>query len=400
MTRGKWVTAGLRIAASAVRGLYAPPGIRGAVIIPPARPGSEGDALLVGGLGLLLAPPVRVAVSDRADRWGTAALAREAEDVLRAATRLERAGAIWARVGALSRPYRQAWFIGADVVDGTYNLEHTRKLDWIDLLARRGTASGVCGFSFSETPDPDAVACLRSMHEAVVFVARGEVSAERFRRVVGRSCRVAPDLGWAVLTEEFAGTPRQPTSATPTIGVNLAPQVDEIVGDGRLTDAFLGALEGPRRARAEVELLAHDRRGRRSDAELLAGLARRLGMDAGAASFRPGPVIRRRLNRCDVLVTCRMHLTISALAFGVPVVALDYNDKYADLIADPDLAPHLRVIDPGTDDFDRQLREGVGEMLAHGRIAHDDLDVIHRTKRAALSKLRAVLAGAAPRDSI
>ena len=169
---------------------------RGDLIVVPAPFGSLGDDLLVRGVASLNGRDSRAASWRLNERWPIAtdplggALLRQSRRHLVARTFLRRrATARWGRV----------IYIGADTLDGAYGLSVMAGLDMVDHCATQGGAASVVGFSFSDSPRVEVVERVRRMSPAVRFVARGSISAARFRSATGTPCAVAPDPSWGYL---------------------------------------------------------------------------------------------------------------------------------------------------------------------------------------------------------
>lgn len=374
--------------------LVARRGARGSLLVRPTSPGSEGDALLVAGLARLVGPPLRIGAG-APETWGTLPVDVGTSLLLRAAVARGETVDGRALAAAAARPWTRAWFLGADILDGAYGTGLLGVLDRLDRLAAEGVPTGVCSFSWRAAPHRKAVRRLQATAADTVFVARGERSAARFREDVGRECVVAPDVSWAVLGDEYAAvraaTPAGPNGSPGSrtrLGVNLSLWVcraADAVAPGHLVDVVAQVVERRRAAGDEAVMVPHDERPPQvSDVAELAPLVARLAPPRPELVMVRGPELRRRIAACDVLLTGRMHAAISALAFGVPVVALGYNDKFEDVTDDPVLDRYVRILDPTS-----------------GGLA-DELDALHERQRVRLAGLAALITargagGATPR---
>jgi polysaccharide pyruvyl transferase WcaK-like protein len=354
------------------------------LLIAPAAMGSLGDELLVRGALALLPADVRVAAWSARDQWPATADAA-ATKALRARQHL--AGP-WTRF--VSSSWSSAVFIGADVLDGTYNLKNLAALDLLDAVAARGRPAAVVGFSFSTRPLAEMVERIRGSHPGVRFVARGEASAARFRAATGRPCAVAPDLSWAHLA--LVGLPsRAPDRSPVRIGVNLGAQVVARYGGDAVLDVFESVARRLLDEGCEVVALPHDFRGASSDLALLDELARRVEVHP-AVSRRPDAEVWHEAGRCRAVLSCRMHLSIAALAHGVPVVAMGYQDKFEDVARSPDLRDRIAVVDSAG------LRAGAVLDAVHRAMALPPVDASslttsRRDRRAALEHVFAEVLG-------
>lgn len=321
---------------------------RGDLIIVPAPFGSLGDDLLVRGVVSLNGRESRAASWRLNERWPIAtdplggALLRQSRRHLVARTVLRR------RVAAR---WDRTIYIGADTLDGTYGLSVMAGLDMVDHCATQGRAASVVGFSFSDSPRAEVVERIRRISPAVRFVARGSISAARFRNATGTPCAVSPDPSWGYLAAKelplhhrFNQKSSSPQSRSQVVGINLGVQVIQRYGGERFVSEIHSVVQALRSDGIELVALPHDFRGGQSDAALLRSLMGEevIGVES---STDLGSSVRTALTRCDVVLSCRMHLTIAALAAGVPVVAFGYQDKFEDLLADPDLSTRVDLLE-------------------------------------------------------
>lgn len=337
-----------RTASAVVLATTSRPGSRGALIIPPAAPGSLGDDLLVRGAAALLGEHAPRAATWRfGDQWSiptdslATALLAAAQGRLHLPPSVRRDAA---------RSWDRVVLIGADVLDGGYNLKMLAGLEILDSAARSGATTSIIGFSFNTRPRPELVDRLRGMHPSVTFFARGARSAERFTNATGRPCSVCPDLSWAHLSRERFPTPNDADDSVSsrTVGVNIGKQSCALYPEGALIAQATEVCRKLLDAGHRLVPLPHDFRGDDGDHILVAQVFDELGLDAAGSTPMPGEALRQALSGCDAVLSCRMHLSISAISQGIPVVAYGYQDKFEDLLADPEVAPLLRVVDAGS----------------------------------------------------
>jgi len=367
---------------------------RRTLLVAPAGPGSEGDALLLAGMAITVGSPTYVDQPPGDRPWssletGTRALLARAARVPRPVGR----GYTW----AAARPWNGAWFVGADVFDGAYGDQTIAIVDRLDALRRAGVRTGVIGFSWRPRPLPTVLDRVRRSAPDTLFVARGDHSAERFRAATDRECHVAPDLSWAALLAEIdaGAVPPVEGANVPRLGVNLSrPVVQQTRPQGRdpLVDVVTRVAARRRAEGFALSLISHDERPEVSDIKVLTPVARALDLPPSDLQMVRGAALRRRIAACDIVVTGRMHLGISALAHGVPVVGLAYLDKFEDLKADPLLGPRLRLVDPAAADAEARIDAALDELLPLGRASATELAALYARQRGRLAALSELLA--------
>ncbi|NDP41122.1 MAG: hypothetical protein GZ089_00130 [Aromatoleum sp.] len=321
-------------------------------MIPPAAPGSLGDEAMVvatidairarfaGHIGLLryrggLDYPVQVDARLDLSRYFLQGGARG--DELRL-------------LAALFR-YRHVALLGADVLDGFYSDDAVRlRLRLVELAAQAGACTTVLGFSLNAQPTAGAAALLRALPASVLLLARDRKSQQRLSSIVGRPVECVADT--AFLLAPDTTDPRGDEIARwatgvrarggRVVGVNLSAIAMEAAGLKRaaIVQVAHDTLERLVAARPATALLLipHDMRGDASDVNLLRQLAARLERPAFDVRFLVPPLTARLVKRVcasvDLVWTGRMHVAIAALGQGVPIVAHEYQGKFAGLFAD------------------------------------------------------------------
>ncbi len=237
--------------------------------------------------------------------------------------------------------------VGADVLDGFYSrFESVLRLKVAGFAARRGVPTLLCSFSFNGQPDPAACAALKKLPSQAALLCRDEVSRERVARLVGERVELTADLGFllepsrsGVLEHTVAAWLRAGRGGSgPVFGWNLSPHATKLLSEEqraqviRASASVITRLVHEREAR--VVLVPHDFRPHASDGDLLADVFAQLPAELQQrVLLAQGPYSAADVKQCcvhfDLVLTCRMHLMIAALGRGVPVVAVEYQGKFA-----------------------------------------------------------------------
>lgn len=377
----------VRRLAGAVRSYRSLAAIRGGevLVLPPATAGSLGDQALVQ------------AVQDHLPVSGRSALRQVlfkdfAPQPLRAACRpplilFRGSRASW--LSYLRRLAHARCFLiaGADVMDGRYGIDQTlHSLDLADIACAAGVPTSVLGFSFSDAPEPAAVARLRAANPEISFNLRDPVSLQRFEAATGRPAQLVADMAFSLqpalqdppATSGAAWIDRQRADGCVIVGLNAnvltrRSDHDAVIG------IYAETIAGLHREIGKVAflLIPHDFRPEQSDARTLNSIAARLPADI-AARVRPvsDPLaaweVKALAAKLDLVVTGRMHLAIAALGSGVAPLCISYVGKFEGLMAhfgidglvvEPDAAYRPGVL------LDRALQAFRARLLHRERIA-------------------------------
>jgi polysaccharide pyruvyl transferase WcaK-like protein len=238
--------------------------------------------------------------------------------------------------------------LGADVMDGGYNPDTTRRLLRLtDLAASRGIRSVILGFSFNRTPSPDLRADWAGLHPDVAINVRDRRSLERFEAFSDRQGTLVADC--AFLLEPRPGPASAAVAAWASgqrqrgrrvLGLNFHPQLfkgDDVAAYGRLSDAFRRAIDALSEGHdLSFVVIPHDRRTGSDSAALEAFCANLPPVRQEQVLFMGEPIgpdeIKSLASHLDGVVTGRMHLAIAALGAGTPIAALTYQDKFEGLL--------------------------------------------------------------------
>ncbi|MET0343186.1 MAG: polysaccharide pyruvyl transferase family protein [Polyangiales bacterium] len=290
--------------------------------------------------------------------------------------------------------YAEVYFVGADVIDGAYNPRSVcARLGLLADAARLGRRAVLLGASYNAHPEASTRAALRALPREVVICARDPRSKTRLEQATDRAVRQVADLA-------FLLAPRHdcPIVAAARAWIDARrADGDRVVGlnanylhaehDARLPEALRTLLEGLVARGLSVLLVPHDTRSRRPDRMLLEGAAARLSPEARARvrtlpPVSPG-VVAAVLSAVDLMIGGRMHAAILALSSGTPAYCFTYQDKFEGLLALFDLESGALCATP------RQLVEHTDAVLARTLSA---LEAAPRMRRQIEAKLPAVKA--------
>ncbi len=240
--------------------------------------------------------------------------------------------------------------IGADVMDGHFSVSDAfRAWSFADLAARRGRRSMVVGFSFSLTPDAELAEILCDLSPDLHIYAREQLSWERFNRsstvrstLVSDSAFLLPAAGSGPdqdAAEAWVG--RQRAAGRFVCAINTHPMLfpgNDVTMMSCLIDVLSDVLDAlSKRYAVAFMLIPHDfRSDGRGDNAALGPLNQRLNAILGDRVFHAqsscrAAEIKGLVALCDLLVTGRMHLGVGALSMGVPMWAINPQDKFVGL---------------------------------------------------------------------
>ena len=311
------------------------------LIIPPALPGSLGDAAMISAAAAFLAQNsghIPDLMYGRAWPLDSQIHARiPAERFFYRGSRVQQ----WLIARRLRR-YDAAYFIGADVIDGAYNPPSVERRLWTlaKVAARTGKAR-ILGASFNTKPEPRAIDALRRLPPEVIICARDPLSKGRMEAALDRPIRLVADLAFLLAPrpespEAIAGKAwiaLQHKEGRAVIAVNI--NYLQVNRQPDLIDAYVVLMNRLLEAGMSLLLVPHDTRSATPDQMLLEKAA--TGCGAGQAArmhmFPPRSpgAVKAVLEHVDLLFTGRMHAAVLALGAKTPVVCLSYQDKFEGL---------------------------------------------------------------------
>jgi len=322
-----------------------------ALIIPPAAPGSLGDAAMISASirSLRDAGMTKVDLLD-GNPWGI----DEPIDNSIAAERFFYKQSVLQQMLLIARlpEYAECYFTGADVIDGAYNPNSVcARLSLLAEAAKLGKKATLLGASYGLHPEPQTKNALRNLPEAVTICARDPVSKVRMEEALDRPIRQVADL--AFLVQPRADHPAV-VSAKHWINMRRAAG-DQIIGlnanclhaakDPEIIRALKVFVKSVLRQSISIVLIPHDTRSQMPDEKLLqlaiADVPERDRERIYALPPVSAGVVRAVAAELDFLVTGRMHAAILALAGTTPAFCFAYQHKFEGLLQ------HLNLLDAG-----------------------------------------------------
>ena len=322
----------------------------GDLIVAPAAFGSVGDLAMLQGLQSLLARdgggPQWIASPTNDHGWSAAGTLSTPSRIPSGA----RAHLAWSRT---LRRLARVFVIGADVLDGSYSVEHSvARIRFCGFAARLGAQVTVTGFSMRADPPTEVARALRALPPSVRLCVRDPLGAERVRAIMGAE-RAAQVVGVADLAFLVEPNPDGAAAAAALAWIDrergqgatlvaLCPNHHAVrpAGPERCVAFFVEVARSIARtgadagARVRFVLVSHDDRGPDSDTALCRRIAAQLpdGSCVQVAAAAGPAEVKAVVGACDALVSGRMHCGIAALGMSIPVVLLDYHGKVAGLL--------------------------------------------------------------------
>jgi polysaccharide pyruvyl transferase WcaK-like protein len=320
------------------------------LIIPPSPPGSLGDQAYVEAAVLL--------ARDRG--WspmllldeGTAAWEGQISDVPQYRLPLhESSRAVRAMENFLAsmRPQDAIVALGADTACGAYGRDALLPLLYVGEAGWRGFRAGVINLGFDQIPDQMFMRIFSAFPSSVSLVLRDTDALSRARTRLDHPATLGADLAflWRGPEPEVPSglrhwVHRQRSEGRLLIVLNIhsllagvSPHADResLSCEALLGDVAQVLAELVAEDKVSVVLTPHDRRGPLSDEALAARLRVRLPEWAAERVFDAGRITlgvsRWLVGQVDVAVSGRMHLAISCLVAGTPVICVTYQDKFS-----------------------------------------------------------------------
>ncbi len=315
---------------------------RRALIIPPAIPGSLGDAAMISASSAFLREAGMTKVDllygktwpldEKVDRR------IPAERFFYRHSRIQQALLI-----SKLQNYESCYFIGADVIDGAYNPHSVRaRISLVAEAARMGRKAKVLGASYNTHPEKTTRDSLRELPASVVICARDPVSKMRLETALDRPIRQVADLA-------FLLSPRSQHPVVQQAGDWIEARKkngDQVIGvnanylhaeqDAAFPAALKVFIKRLLRESISVVLIPHDTRSKRPDQLLLENATADLSPAERERIFMLPPispgVVRAVMPLLDMLATGRMHTAILGLSGGTASFNFAYQDKFEGLL--------------------------------------------------------------------
>lgn len=277
------------------------------LIIPASRWGSLGDHAAVEGLVTVLGQ-CNIAKRDENDQWcGPTSMQKYVD------------------------PKTDVYYIGADVIDGTYSYDRTIAIiDYCKKAALDGNSVTICGFSYSSKADPRIAGAIYDLPDSVRFVARDVFSGQRFGESTNRNFCIGADP--AFLLDPDDELPEYVVESLSDEGqTRIGFNANQLIGE---SPDFL------RRSMANNDylfyLIPHDIRGAQNDDRIilqnLLSLVperdrnRAIVTWSGNSCLSPSQV-KALCGYMNIVITKRMHVAIASLGVGTPCITSEYNEK-------------------------------------------------------------------------
>jgi len=321
----------------------------------------------------------------------------------------------WAGVAKLgplvetTQRYDSTITIGADVLDGGYAPITALRL-WLlaDLVARSGRQSIIAGFSFNSRASRFLLPALRFLDRRIQPMVRDQLSIARFKRrypgtvnaVADVAFLMTPRPGNATYVAAGAWVSAQRSAGHVVLGLNLCPLLvgsDNVDLQTRLTNSAIRALEQViEKHGVSVMLISHDYRGPGVGDDIMmrtietAVAVRYPDRVLFPSEHQHAAELRALASLTDVIITGRMHLAIGALAEGVPIGGVFYQDKFQGLFDLFDL-PMSLLLSPAEASDPERFEHWIATVVAshaewRGRIASrlPDVQALARLNLATL----------------
>lgn len=330
---------------------------KSALICPPAPwPGGMGDDALISSLvGRLMDnqfTPIDVIEQPKSNAWKET-LHLDGSVNYPASSLLG-----WLKFQWASKEYSHVFVVGADMIDGHYNVGTSKRMLKIaDIAARSGKSSTITGCSFNTSAHPLIIKTINQLDKHVRLLARDPRSYSRLKKLTTHDVELVADLAFMLkpdgekVPETLDWISSQHNSDCIVLGVNLAPIVlgtrDKEVID-KCVNTFYKALSEQleKNNNLAVLLMPHDVRSEIGDIDMCERLYTELFDKYNLRvyifneDYKAGS-IKAVASKLDACITCRMHLAIACLGSGVPVGAVTYQDKFEGLFDHFKVAPPL-----------------------------------------------------------
>ena len=309
-----------------------------ALVIPPAVPGSIGDAAM-------LSTTIRVLRSKGFQKvdllYGEKWPLDEQVDERIPSSRFFYNNSPKEEAHLVNRlaKYSHVYFVGADVLDGAYNPGSIcRRISLIKEASIAGRSAVILGSSYNESPEVSTLNAIRSLPRQVKVCARDPQSFLRLKRVMSREILLVADV--AFLLEPKPEEPSALNAIRWIVGrrkkgnqvVALNINYLQIEKDPSLLDAYANIMERLLYENVSLLLVPHDSRTDRPDVYHLRTLEDRFKSAFPDKLYlletaSPGAV-KASLAQVDMLVTGRLHAMILAMGSGTPSIGIVYQSKF------------------------------------------------------------------------
>ncbi|WP_108658986.1 polysaccharide pyruvyl transferase family protein [Acuticoccus kandeliae] len=293
------------------------------------------------------------------------------------------------------RDYEAVFFVGADVLDGTYNAGSVaRRLQVLDWFAAQGKTATVLGSSFTETPNALCCETLRAFPANATINARDPVSKARMERFLERPITLVADVAFLAQPDPTVPQARdfetwiaaRRAAGDRIVAINANYHNDAKVPGytAKHVDIARALLD----ANTSLIFVPHDTRTKRSDVvvveEIMAALPAGSADRVRYCEPTDPRAVKAILAMCDFIVTGRMHVAILGMGAGVPAYSFGYQGKFEGLYKLLGL-PAEKLLENPADIVSR-----FDEILANILAGLDEAKTHAATLEAALPGVRAM----------
>lgn len=315
------------------------PSASGSVVIPAAAPGGAGDDAMVNGSIVALSTeysgeyisilvpkkyPVDFRFSPEQEHLNL--FSNRSHPIVEAAELID---------------YKRIYVLGADILDGAYNLpDAIKRIRLAGVCAEQGQDSRIVGFSLNENPHPAVLQEFKRLKNVPLFL-RDPRSYERAKRLIGGDVRLSADVAFllqpmagehSAVVERFSEQARN--RGNRVYGINIHDLLARFSPEGtfdRLISSIVGLIASHKDC--SYVLIPHDYRQTVDDRVPLRRVYDRLDHESRQRVFFVSEPIRAAeikqiCKSLDGVLTGRMHLAIAALGVGVPVMGIVYQGKF------------------------------------------------------------------------
>jgi len=315
---------------------------RRVLIIPPAVPGSLGDAAMISASSYFL----RTQGAAKVDLlYGKTWDLDEKIDSRISGERFfyKNSNMQQALLVSLLPRYSECYFIGADVIDGAYNPKSvSARISLLAEAASLGKKATLLGASYNKTPEETTKKALSELPASVTICARDPVSRKRMEEALNRPVRQVADLAFLLkprLDDPIVHQAKSWIASRRKAG-------DQVIGlnanylHAQKDPQILGALnilvERLLRYNLSIMLIPHDTRSEMPDKKLLEEATAFVPARDRERIYMLPPespgIVRAVVPELDMLATGRMHTAILSLSGGTPAFCFAYQDKFEGLL--------------------------------------------------------------------
>jgi len=315
---------------------------RRVLIIPPAVPGSLGDAAMISASSYSLrshgAAKVDLLYGKTWDLDEKIDTRISGERFFYKNSNLQQA----LLVSLLPR-YSECYFIGADVIDGAYNPQSvSARISLLAEAANLGKKATLLGASYNTHPEETTRKALSELPESVTICARDPVSRQRMETALNRPIRQVADLAFLLrprtddltVHEAKAWIASRRSRGDQVIGLNA--NYLHAQKDSNILGALKILVERLLRHDLSIMLIPHDTRSEMPDEKLLEAAVSIVEPKDRDRIFMLPPespgIVRAVVPDLDMLATGRMHTAILSLSGGTPSFCFAYQDKFEGLL--------------------------------------------------------------------